>query len=60
MFADDENRRTKRQIDAYLAERKALLRPEDKEEVTLSLGTVQTIDDQLALVQQETPVQETR
>ncbi|KAI0212755.1 hypothetical protein LSAT2_002305 [Lamellibrachia satsuma] len=60
MFADDENRRTKRQIDAYLAERKALLKPEDKEEVTLSLGTVQTIDDQLALVQQETPVQETR
>ena len=56
MRADEENRKTKRQIDAYVLEREALLRPEEK--VTLNLGTVTTVAAQLA--QQETVAHDTR
>ena len=52
MRADEENRKTKRQIDAYVLEREALLRPEEK--VTLNLGTVTTVAAQLETVAHDT------
>ena len=54
MYADEENRTTKRQIDAFLLERAELLRPADKAEVSLNLGTVHSVANQLGVTEDRT------